>query len=71
VKTYLNVPFAEKDHARRLGAQWNDARKTWFVEDIENLRPFLRWMPKHLTQPTTATPPKKIKHKKNKQRRKA
>ena len=37
MRTNLNVPFSEKDAARRLGAKWDLARKTWYVEDMENL----------------------------------
>ena len=49
MRTNLKVPFAEKDAAKRLGARWDAARKVWYVEDLENLKPFLRWMPRHLT----------------------
>ncbi len=65
MKIELNVPFAEKDQARRLGAQWNGARKTWFVEDVENLWPFLKWMPKHLKRQTGTAPAKKTEEKKS------
>lgn len=44
----LNVPYKEKDQARRLGARWDQARKVWYVENKEKLEPFLRWMPSHL-----------------------
>lgn len=51
----LEVPFAEKDAARRLGARWDAARRVWYLTDAENLAPFLRWMPKHLTRPHHGT----------------
>ncbi len=63
MKTHLNVPFAEKDHARKLGAQWDAARKTWFVENAENLEPFLKWMPEHLKRPAGSIPSAKSKEK--------
>lgn len=47
----LNVPFEEKDQARSLGAMWDAARKTWYVENKERLEPFLKWMPDRLKQP--------------------
>ena len=28
----------------------------WFVEDIENLEPLLRWVPAHLLKPAKAKP---------------
>jgi hypothetical protein len=47
----LEVPYEQRDLARRRGASWDKGRKTWFVENAVDLRPFLRWMPRHLTQP--------------------
>lgn len=42
----LNVPFAEKDAAKALGAWWDPARRTWFVKNVEDLTPFQRWLKK-------------------------
>lgn len=47
----LKVPYAEKDEAKKLGARWDAAAKTWYVVDVIDLWPFLKWMPKHLTAP--------------------
>jgi len=33
VKIYLNVPFAQKDHAKGLGAKWEPAKKKWYIFD--------------------------------------
>lgn len=41
----LTCPFTEKDTAKALGARWDPARKTWFIENMEDLTPFLRWIP--------------------------
>lgn len=41
----LNVPYAEKDHARRLGAKWDYDRKTWYVPEGWLLSSFERWLP--------------------------
>lgn len=41
----LKVPFAEKDEAKKLGARWDAARKTWYVQDKTDLTPFARWSP--------------------------
>ncbi|WP_257139909.1 DUF5710 domain-containing protein [Burkholderia sp. MSMB1826] len=38
----LNVPFKEKDKARKLGAKWDSARKTWYVVDVDDIQPFIR-----------------------------
>ena len=32
-KIYLNVPFAQKDVAKKLGAKWDKSKKKWFIED--------------------------------------
>jgi len=61
MKTYLNVPFAEKDEARRLGAKWDLARKRWYTEDLEDLRPFMKWIPESLKLPSGPAP-KRLKH---------
>ena len=44
--TDLNVPFHEKDDAKRLGARWDAARKTWFLPDCTETAPFANWLPK-------------------------
>lgn len=44
MRTNLQVPFAEKDEAKRLGARWDPANKTWYVKDVENLAAFARWL---------------------------
>jgi hypothetical protein len=43
--TDLNVPFHEKDDAKRLGARWDAARKTWFLPDFMETAPFAKWLP--------------------------
>lgn len=41
----LVTPFAEKDAAKALGARWDAARKLWYINDVADLTPFLRWIP--------------------------
>lgn len=41
----LEVPFAEKDEAKSLGARWDPACKTWYVPAGLDSRPFQRWLP--------------------------
>ena len=48
MRTNLEVPFDEHEAARKLGARWDDARKTWYVENVSNMIDFMRWMPGHL-----------------------
>lgn len=41
----LNVPFLEKDEAKRLGARWNNVAKRWYVPHGVDSAPFARWLP--------------------------
>lgn len=43
MRVNLFMPFEERDQARRLGARWDAARKTWYVENPNDMQPFLRW----------------------------
>jgi len=42
--TILNVPYAEKDEAKKLGAKWDSVRKKWYVPQGVNTEPFIRWL---------------------------
>lgn len=45
MKLYLNVPFAEKEEAKRLGARWDPELKLWFVEIKDTVpSPLHRWL---------------------------
>ncbi|MFC7517188.1 DUF5710 domain-containing protein [Herbaspirillum sp. GCM10030257] len=44
----LNVPFAEKDQAKGLGARWDAARKKWYVPHGVDANLFSRWLPDEL-----------------------
>ena len=39
----LNVPFAEKDAAKELGARWDPELKKWFVPRGVDSSPFAKW----------------------------
>lgn len=41
----LVTPFADKDKAKALGARWDPARKVWYIVDVADLTPFMRWIP--------------------------
>lgn len=40
----LNVPFQEKEAAKRLGALFNGRRKKWYVPAGMDTQPFDRWL---------------------------
>ncbi|WP_141243985.1 DUF5710 domain-containing protein [Sphingomonas lenta] len=41
----LDVPFASKDEAKRLGARWDAEARTWYIDDRYELDLFARWIP--------------------------
>jgi hypothetical protein len=46
-KIYLEVPYSEKEFAKKLGAKWDFIKKTWFIySDIDNTS-FIRWHPSY------------------------
>ena len=42
--TILNVPFADKDQAKALGAHWQPDKKLWVVPAGLDLTPFQPWL---------------------------
>lgn len=43
-KTFINVPFQEKNDARALGARWDREQKSWYIPEGVNIALFERWM---------------------------
>jgi multidrug efflux pump subunit AcrA (membrane-fusion protein) len=43
-ETPLNVPFADKDQAKALGAHWIPDKKLWVVPAGLDLTPFTAWL---------------------------
>jgi len=41
----LVTPFAEKEAVKALGARWDSTKKLWYIADVADLTPFLRWIP--------------------------
>ena len=39
----LNVPYAEKEEAKILGARWDPDLKKWFVPKGVEPKPFAKW----------------------------
>jgi hypothetical protein len=48
----LDVPFAEKDEAKALGARWDAQARSWYIDASRDPAPFSRWLP-----PTIAAGP--------------
>lgn len=45
-KTFLAVPFADKDDAKTLGARWDKEAKSWYAPEGTDLAPLQRWIPR-------------------------
>lgn len=45
-KTYLNVPYREKNQAKKLGARWDKSKKLWFAPTAADYDKLSRWVPK-------------------------
>jgi hypothetical protein len=54
----LEVPYADKDQAKKRGARWDVVRQVWYVVDPENIMAFWKWMPEKYKKPVA---PKKKK----------
>ena len=46
-KTWLAVPYEEKDEAKALGARWDRTEKSWFAPAGTELAPLNRWLPEN------------------------
>lgn len=42
---FLNVPYVEKDDAKKLGACWEPTRKQWYVPEKYDYPKFQKWFP--------------------------
>jgi len=49
-KSWLDVPYAEKDEAKAAGARWDQPAKRWFCPRPELLPGLARWVPKPADQ---------------------
>ena len=43
---YLTASFHEKDEVKALGAQFDIARRAWYIESGRDMSPFSRWLKK-------------------------
>jgi hypothetical protein len=51
-RTYLKVPFEEKDLAKQLGASWDKDKKQWFFVPGTDLAKIHRWLPEKVQYET-------------------
>ncbi|MCO4244334.1 exodeoxyribonuclease VII large subunit [Acidovorax facilis] len=55
-RQYLNVPFAQKDAAKSLGARFDGAVKRWYVDEGRDLAVFTQWLPTPVEAPSSLSP---------------
>ena len=46
LRTYLNVPYKEKDIVKLLGAKYDGEKKKWYVPQGVDLKLFSNWLEK-------------------------
>ncbi len=61
-KIYLNVPFAQKDEAKALGARWDAVQKKWHAPANKDIALFAKWQTEAgaVTSPRSKTSASKI-----------
>lgn len=53
---FLNVPYAEKDEAKALGARWNPTKRRWYVPDGVDKAAFAKWAGQGADSPAGGAP---------------
>lgn len=50
-KTFLTVPYKEKEQAKKLGAKWDKENKLWYAPEGTDLNQLSAWMPENARAP--------------------
>ena len=56
-KTYLAVPYEQREEAKQAGARWDRQAKLWFAPQGTDMTGLARWMPEKEPTPAPAMPP--------------
>jgi hypothetical protein len=56
-KTFLAVPYKEKEQAKKLGAKWDKENKLWYAPEGADLTPLAAWMPDKAPMPEPSLAP--------------
>lgn len=56
-KTFLAVPYKEKEQAKKFGAKWDKDNKLWYAPEGTDLTPLAAWMPEKPPVPEPFMPP--------------
>jgi hypothetical protein len=52
-RAYLEVPYGEKEAAKKAGARWDGSARRWYAPDGSDTGPLSRWIP----DPALGSPP--------------
>lgn len=50
-RTYIDVPFKEKEQVRELGAKWDRQEKSWYIVPGADHEPFTQWLSPRAKEP--------------------
>ena len=50
-KTFLTVPYKEKEQAKKLGAKWDKENKLWYAPEGTDLNQLSAWLPENARAP--------------------
>lgn len=56
-KTFLAVPYKEKERAKKFGAKWDKDNKLWYAPEGTDLTPLAAWIPEKTPEKTPAPEP--------------
>lgn len=58
-KTFLTVPYKEKEQAKKLGAKWDKDNKLWYAPEGTDLNQLSAWLPEKVkaAEPVRTLPP--------------
>ena len=59
-KTYINVPFREKNAAKALGAEWDRGLQSWYIPKGVEQTPFSQWKQESNFRSETKLTPSKV-----------
>lgn len=52
MRVYLNVPYNEKDIAKRRGCRWDGLKKLWYIENPLHIELYTNWIPEYILKNT-------------------
>ena len=62
LRTFIDVPFKQKDEAKALGAKWDRQQQSWYVPDGIDSAAFDRWAKLPIAPASGASPQPQINH---------